>query len=285
MPELIHPSALVIMRKRHILSLTFILLIQLNAQAQTIDTFVTVGNHQLYFNIMEGVGTPILFESGNGDDGSVWKPILKAIHEKTGATLITYDRAGLGKSGIDTNYISFKREVRELNRALKTLGYKDDFFLVSHSFGGFYASLFAKHKKSKIKGAVFIDVATPCMTTKAWAENYISSISDKDWGVIKEYKIGLYYVLKNFPRIADYMSSRYLSSGVPVTLIVAENLPNENTLKTARDRENWVTCLQEFGNLLNHKYVLAKQADHHVWRKQPELVVDEISSLYRQTNN
>lgn len=265
------------------LLLLFLTLSITNIQSQTTDTLISTGTHQLHFNIVQGKGTPILFEAGNGDDASVWTPILKDINNETGTTLITYDRAGLGKSGIDTTDISFQQEVNDLENALAKLGYTNDFFLVAHSFGGFYASLFAHENQSKIKGAVFIDVTTPCFTTKAWAVDYKSSISDQNWKMIQQYRVGLYYVLQQFPEIADYMSTRYIPKEIPLTLIVAENLPNENTLKTAEDRENWVKCFEEFGHQPNHSYVLARDADHHVWVKRPELVVKEITELYLKT--
>ncbi len=123
----------------------FLLLILLGwnkAQSQTIDTLIDVGDHYLHFKIVKGNGTPILFESGNGDDGSVWEDILEPIQDSTGATLITYDRAGLGKSEIDTMSINFKQEIKDLKYALKKLGFNKDLFIVSHSFGGFYSTLF-----------------------------------------------------------------------------------------------------------------------------------------------
>lgn len=73
------------------------------ALSQTGDTTVVVGNHTLHFEIMKGSETPILFEAGAGDNVSVWSTILQPIAEITGATLITYDRAGFGESTIDTS--------------------------------------------------------------------------------------------------------------------------------------------------------------------------------------
>lgn len=254
------------------------------AQSQTIDTLVNIGNHKLYFEIIKGNNTPIIFESGNGNDGSVWKPILQSIYKKTGATLITYDRTGLGKSEIDTTKISFKQEVKNLNKALKKLGYKGNYFLVAHSFGAFYASELVQINKGKVIGAVFIDPSTPCMITEKWATNYIKELSSETWAMLKKHRIGLYYVLQNFPGIADYMSTRFISTDIPLTLIIAENLPNENTLKTEEDKLNWVKCLKEFGNLPNHKYVLAKNTDHMVWEKDPKTVIEEITKLYLKVN-
>ena len=111
-------------------------------QAQTIDTLIDVGGHKLHFNILKGKGIPILFEAGNGDDGSVWQPILNDLFKATNATIITYDRAGLGKSEIDTIKISFKNEVKDLETALQKLGFSKKIFIVCHSFGGYYTSLF-----------------------------------------------------------------------------------------------------------------------------------------------
>lgn len=87
--------------------LLFIILLSCTkGQSQTIDTLISIGKHKLHFEIMKGNNTPIIFEAGNGSDGSVWKPILQSIYKATGATLITYDRAGLGQSEIDTTKIN-----------------------------------------------------------------------------------------------------------------------------------------------------------------------------------
>ena len=62
-----------------------------NARSSQLDTLVDVGGYNIHFNIIKGKGIPILFESGAGDDGTIWKNILKPIQEITGTTLITYE--------------------------------------------------------------------------------------------------------------------------------------------------------------------------------------------------
>ena len=253
----------------------------LTVRSQTIDTLIHVGNHQLHFKIMKGKGAPILFESGNGDDSGVWEKLLNPLYEATGATLITYDRAGLGKSGIDTLAISFEKELKDLEYALNKLGYSKDIFLVSHSFGGFYSTLFADRNKRKIKGAVYIDVALPCFFTKEWSRDFVDAISNKDWEMIKQYKTGLYYVLKNLEGISDYMRNKPFPEKTPVTLIAAEKiLP----MVKQHEADKWTACLKSFGLLPNHKYVLAKSAGHKVWDDDPDLVMKEIIKLYKEVN-
>ena len=254
------------------------------AQSQTIDTLVSVGTHRLHFKIIKGKSTPILFESGNGNDGSVWESLLQGIHEGTGATLITYDRAGLGKSEIDTTAISFKQEIKDLNHALNKLGFKKDYFLVAHSFGGMYASEFAQTNRGKVRGAVFIDVSTPCNLSNEYTTRVKNSISEEIWKMLKQHKTGLYYTLNKFPETAEYMSQRYISNSIPLTVIVADHYkPTQQIGETEQDMLNWKECLKDLGNLPNHKYVATEDTDHKVWEKAPDTVIKEVSELYNQT--
>ena len=96
--------------------------------------------------------------------------------------------------------------------------------------------------------------------------------------MIKRYKTGVYYVLKNLEEISAYMSDQSLTSEIPVTTIAAEKLP------PMVDADTWTECLISFGSLPNHRYVLAKDAGHKVWEDNPELVVGEVAALYERVN-
>lgn len=247
--------------------------------AQNIDTLVDVGDFKLHFNVIKGKGMPILFESGNGDDASVWKEILLPIHDSTGATIITYDRAGLGSSSIDTSNINIKNEVDALGIGLKKLGYTKDIFIVSHSFGSYYTTLFALKNPRKTKGIVFIDVLTPCYFTKQRAMDTKNSIGAEDWLIIKKEAIGLYYVLRSLDTIYEYTKDKKIPPGIPLTVIGADVPP-----KIVKENEiaEWKNCLKTFGNLRKHRYVFAKNCGHKVWNDNPILVINEISRLYRE---
>lgn len=82
-----------------------ILLMAVNAEAQLLDTLINVSPYTLHFRILKGKSFPILFESGGGLDASQWDSIATVLHHRLQATVITYDRAGFGKSTLDTaNY-------------------------------------------------------------------------------------------------------------------------------------------------------------------------------------
>jgi len=163
-------------------------------QSQTIDTLVDVGNHKLHFNIIKGTGIPILFEAGGGSDGTVWNSILKPIAEITGATLITYDREGFGKSTINTLETEVSKHgmlnsLLDLETGLKKLGYNKQIMLVSHSFGGYFSTLYSVRNPNLVKSIVLIDVNHNFM------EKFVESDLKKQELLIpqwKKNKLGIY---------------------------------------------------------------------------------------------
>ncbi len=264
-----------------ILTLLFSFGLLFNSQAQVVDTLVDVGGYKLHFNIIKGKGDPILFESGNGDDGSVWKEILKPVHDATGATLITYDRAGLGLSQIDTSKVSLLNEVKGLEIGLKKLGYSKNVFLVSHSFGSYYSTLFTLRNSKKVTGSVFIDVLTPCYFTEKRIKDLQNSITKEDWIMLKKEAIGLYYVLKNLEDIYTQMKDKSYPAVIPATVIGADFPPQ---MVQGDEITEWKNCLKTLGSQPNHSYVFAEKTKHKVWKDNPDLVVKEIAKLYKQVS-
>jgi len=249
---------------------------------QTIDTFIQFDRHRLHFRILPGEGTPIFFEAGNGDSGEVWEDLLEPIQAETGATLITYDRAGLGASEIDTSSVGFVLEVEQLEEALKRLGFKNELFVVNHSFGAVYSTLLAHRKKFNIKGMVFIDPALPCFFTPNWAQTYKAGLPAEAWAMIKEHRVGLYFVLKNLDGIAEYMLHRPLPTEIRATLIAAEQiLPMVKT----EEIEAWKDCMYSFGTAQKRRYVLAKAAGHKVWIERPDIVIQHVAKQYNEVVN
>src|ERR1700750_3074936 len=103
--------------------LVFTIFVCRTVQAQTIDTVIGVGGYQLHFKIIKGKGIPILFEAGGGEDATTWNKIIRPVAERTAATLITYDRAGFGKSTFDTTRHGIQNGMTGLETGLKKLGY------------------------------------------------------------------------------------------------------------------------------------------------------------------
>ena len=255
-----------------------------NSQSKTIDTLVDVGNHKLHFKIVKGTGMPILFDSGAGNGGSVWNSILDKTSEITKATLITYDRAGFGKSTIDTlqndeSKHGIMSSIQDLEIGLKKLGYDKDILLVSHSYGGYLSTLYASRHPKLVKGIVLIDVN----------HNYFEDgIIEKEVAtqdqLIAQWKIsnkGTYFMAKTILETVKIMSTISIPQSIPVVDFV-NGIP---FLKKPEEIERWKECHRKFvANNPNVIGITAHDCGHGIWMGNPPLVINSIAKLYANSS-
>jgi pimeloyl-ACP methyl ester carboxylesterase len=246
-------------------------------QAQTIDTLINVGKYKLHFNIVNGKGIPILFESGAGNGGSIWDTLLKPLHDSLGATLINYDREGFGKSEIDTTDLNIITEIEGLEIALRKLGFVNKYFLVAHSLGGNYAMAFTQRNSKKVVGGVFIDIVSPCFMTEVRAKQ-ISNIYRDSLEVIKKESLGFYYLVQNYEYTSKIMREASQSLKIPLTIICSDTPPFQGV-----DSITWKKCMKTFASgFSNRRYLLAKNCGHYIFIDNPSLVIDEIIKRYKE---
>jgi pimeloyl-ACP methyl ester carboxylesterase len=252
------------------------MLFQAAAIGQTIDTLVDVGRHKLHFNIKTGAGIPIIFESGAGNDGSVWTEICKRLSQRIEAPLITYDRAGFGKSEIDTNNINITTEVKDLDLALNKLKFTGNYFFVAHSLGGNYVMKFISNNPNKVKGAVFIDIVSPYFMTSQRA-TYTKNLFIDSIAAIKKESIGFYHLVLNYENTSEVMRKVAPAVKTPLTIIASGITPFEG-----EDRQQFKNGVKRFAlDNKNRTYILAENAEHYVFYDDPELVTQEIIKLYQ----
>ncbi|MEL6636250.1 MAG: alpha/beta hydrolase [Bacteroidota bacterium] len=245
---------------------------------QLVDTLVDLDTHPLHFSLVPGRGMPILFESGGGSDASVWRDLLAPLYDSLAAPLITYDRAGFGQSGIDTNTISIDREIEDLDRALRRLSYDGALLVVNHSLGGVYTHLLADRHPERLDGAVFIDASIPCYETEARTQRTIDYMASFGIENIKAQSPGFLYIFQNYRDFNRQLRAATYPAGTATTVIGADRPPTS----TGPDSLAWKACQMAFGQQPGHRFVLAENSGHQVFREQPQLVIDEIVRLYRQ---
>lgn len=251
-------------------------------QSQTLDTLVDVGKHKLHFNIIKGKGIPILFESSGGSDATIWKSILEPIAKITGTTLITYDRAGHGKSTVDTLITDIKKHgiinlVEDLETGLKKLGYDKEIILVAHSYGGYLATLYATRHSKLVKSVILIDVNHNFMDK--YGEEDIKSL-EKYLPEMKEKFIGLFYQVSNERETTKMMSHLSIPQNIPVVDFVAGIPLFQETDKI----EHWKECHRKF--IESHPKsigITAYECGHSIWYQNPSLVINTIAKSYAET--
>lgn len=263
--------------------LLIFLFCSLIVEAQDIDTLIDLGTHKMHFTIWEGEGTPILFEAGGGNDGSIWLPIAEQIHSITGTTIITYDRSGYGKSEIneslpdDQNGL-IHHGISNLEKGLEQLGFDEDIIMVVHSFGGLYAAYYAAKYPDKVKGIVMIDASLGCFYTDEYLEELRAERTEEWLANIKSLSLPLYYECLSQFETVEIMKEVIVPTSIPIISLVAETPPFSQ-----RSNESWIACHKDFANESeNRTFILAYDCEHYLHYDNPQIAIDAITKMYCQ---
>lgn len=245
------------------------------------DRMIDVGGYRLHFHVIAGRGVPILFEAGGGDDGSVWNDVAKSVSTATGAPIITYDRAGFGKSETspsgDVGDHGIVAGVKALEKGLKALGFNGEIFLVGHSYGGFYTTLYAARHPEKVRYAVLIDASSACWFDAAFLRKFRADLPSDLKRLRSQGKLGQYYQSANLPRTVEVMRAHTFPFSVPVTDLVSEHPPFKNDGDVAR----WRSCHRQFADAApNRVAITAYGSGHYIYRDDQALVVNTIGRAY-----
>ncbi len=260
--------------------LVFLLPVTAMAQATPIDATTTSGGKKLHFRIVEGRKDDIiLFESGGGDDAGVWSGLFTPIEEATGATLIAYDRPGLGLSEVDPEHHGLTSDIERLESGLEELGYAGHYTLVAHSLGGFYATLFASRHAEQVRAAVMIDINLACFFTDAFLPTIRTS--DAQLQTLKTENAGRFFVAMDFEPMVMTMRSVRFPKTIPVLDFVAEH----RDFATPEDFERWRGCHATFASeAANRTEYTAYGSGHYVFMSNPELIVAAILQAHALAN-
>jgi pimeloyl-ACP methyl ester carboxylesterase len=231
---------------------------------------------------MKGEGTPILFDAGAGNDGSVWDNILEKIHKVTGTTLITYDRSGFGQSELnpklksDSDY-GIENGIKELEKGLSMLGFNDEVILVSHSYGGLYNLLFAHKHPEKVKSVILVDVTL----NNFWNEELLT-MRDNNFDISTIDKpSGNYFLHANYNETMRYARNIHFPENIPILNIFPEiSFSGAPEVYTNR----WRKLHKDFGdqndNITN---IIAQGSGHYIFQDNPSLVINAIIKAYSKT--
>jgi pimeloyl-ACP methyl ester carboxylesterase len=124
-------------------------------QTTKVENMIDVGGRRLHACIY-GQGVPaVVLLSGSRAPQTYWDPIVPAIAEKT--TVVTYDRAGYGKSEMGALGCDGIQSMKDLKALLESAGIPGPWLIVGHSYGGRLARLFASLYPGSTAGLVLVD--------------------------------------------------------------------------------------------------------------------------------
>ena len=258
-----------------------------NQKIEAVETLVQVGKYRLNFQVIEGENLTILLEAGGGMDSREWNNLAPELARKTGATIVSYDRAGFGKSDLPETPHDMREEVDWLWQGLQKLDMQKDLILVGHSFGGWMIRLFASEHPEAVRGIVFVDPFTNefvDMLGVEYLDNhpmagkipFDTSQPDK---LTKLQRALVRMVGGGLGPKMEIMRKTKLPTDIPVVVITSGRpfLPKTEEQEAWRLSHEQMTALIKGGTL-----IVAEKSDHMVPGRQPDLIIEAVMKVIKR---
>jgi pimeloyl-ACP methyl ester carboxylesterase len=236
--------------------------------------------HKIAFHINDGSLPVIVLDAGGGLDASYWNTLVPELAKRTGCKIITYDRAGFGRSDEVPGPWSVLSATDDLANGLEKLGATHRVILVSHSLGGEIATYLARQHPQWIFGVVLVDANVPDVFTDKFIDRmtaiYAPIIAATKAAPPSEAGRQLLALSQSFRETSEAFHRVTWPAAVPAIVIVSEQTPFD----TAADAQWWREAHQQFANgAKNRKLVVADRSSHDVAHDRPDVIIQAVAEL------
>ncbi len=245
------------------------------ANPALITKTVSLSGHQLSsYQIINNTKYLVVFESGLGDDASVWNQKNVPLAIVPGADVLLYDRAGYGKSPKGPTPRNINRLSNELDSVIAAVANSRKVILVGHSLGGMIIRDYAIKHPATTAALLFVDPShelynhpTPAQQDTIY--NIFNTTYGPNFGGTMEASELTY-------------DSKYLAALPPlpnIPVIVLTSMKTDNTHSPA-ERQLWYNAHEALkAGLTDFTHITTTNAGHYIMVEQPSLVTDNIKVL------
>jgi len=242
------------------------------------DTLVDVAGYRLHVEVIRGE-RPVAFvlEEGGGTMLENWMAVPELIAARTGATVVTYDRAGFGDSGLGPADLTPDAQVEDLREALAALDVPERRILVGHSYGGLMALLHAARHPDEVVGVVLVDGMNPRFVAAVgdWIYSTVPSIEDP----ADDRERALKRLVDTFGNLAAEVGPLEPMLEQPIAVITA-GVP---WWDDAAARDEWRASHEAIAAVEGRWLVVAEGSRHQVAREAPDVIVDATERVLAET--
>jgi pimeloyl-ACP methyl ester carboxylesterase len=217
-------------------------------------------------------------------DLTQWVNLPERLARETGSTVISYDRAGFGKSDLPEVPHDMRLEVHWLWDALAQLGRDKDLLLVGHSFSGWMIRLEASEHPDAVRGIVFIDPFTAEFVDQLGIE-YLDNhpmtgkipFDTSDPAKLTSLQKALVRMVGGGlgPKM-EIMRTTIIPEGIPVVIITSGRpiLPKEE------DQQAWRRAHERMAaSIPGAVLIVAEDSGHMIPWSQPNLIVESVKRV------
>lgn len=162
----------------------------------------------------------VVLEAGFGSTVDSWGPFIEQIAGF--ASVLAYERPGIGESEWDGEVPTFEHIAGRLRRLLKEVGAEPPYVLVGHSFGGDLVRFFADFHPEETAGLVLLDPVTNN------ADDFLAALVEIGAGEEEYWEVRAWTADADLPpgaRAEDQMLNRFALHGEELELPRPTHLP------------------------------------------------------------
>jgi len=215
----------------------------------------------------------VVFESGLGNDHSIWQ--TKSVAESIGSKMdvVIYDRAGYGKSTIDHTTRDINRLRIELELVVDKYANGRKVILIGHSLGGMIIRDFAIKNPGMIAALLFVDpshenVLRLTQEAEDKLYNSINSSNGPDFGGTKE--------TRQLIEDAQYTATLPNLPNVPVVILTGMKSDPGSTGNT-QDLYNAHELLKN--GVIDFAHISDTNSGHFIMIDNPALIIEKFNLL------
>ena len=229
---------------------------------------IDIGEYRVWAEVSGTTGTAVVFIAGQGEAGCNWTAVLERMAQP--ATMVTYDRAGVGESdnapesSIAKPYSWF---VGELIHLLDALDLTQPMILVGHSFGALIARVFALRYPERVLGLVLAEASQPQLVL--WDEG-ADDRRDGDTPTAVE-----------IDTVRGAREVLPMASGIPAVVLTRTPGRWTSPWATAEIDAQWREMHASLARQLSAPHVIALDAGHSITREAPALVALAVDAVLR----
>ncbi|WP_264531040.1 alpha/beta fold hydrolase [Flavobacterium sp. N502540] len=239
------------------------------------ETKVDLGTHKVVaYSIIRNTKYLIVFESGLGDGHSVWdeKKIPAQLNAKL--DIVSYDRAGYGKSDKDSKPRNINQLRSELETVINNFSNGRKVILVGHSLGGMIIRDYAVKNPDKVAGLLFIDPSHEYYNQLSQEEeDMIYNVFKANYGVNSGGALEARELIED----SQYMATLSHLPNIPVIVISSLKVDESHS---ASDREDWFKAHELLkSGVTDFTHVSTTKSGHYIMIDEPNLVIDNFNLL------
>jgi len=237
-----------------------------------------------------GQGAPtVVLISGFNAEQSYWNPVIPGLIDK--ATIVTYDRPGIGKSERGNLPLHAEQSAKDLLTLLKKTDVPEPYIIVGHSIGTGIARLFTSMYPEDVGGLILEDGSHESLL-----DEQLKILKGNDLQVLQEMvtKTSRPANPQNEVEYREETNDQLRNSGplphIPYVVMTSGDRSNalppvfsekarKDLIKLGMDSQKRLVNLIPGG-----KHIIAEGVGHNIHIEKPEILVDPIIEMINKIN-